>query len=101
MDHGSAFSGRRGPDQARCRPSPQRVGRDRNAHQTRADRESQVNTLVPGLAALLAVIILIYVTSSIKILAEYERGVLFRLGRVEREPMGPGVRSSAGSLPSH
>ena len=32
-----------------------------------------------------------YVLSSIKILAEYERGVVFRLGRVLREPKGPGV----------
>src|SRR5882762_7297594 len=36
-------------------------------------------------------VILLYLMSSIKILAEYERGVIFRLGRVLREPKGPGV----------
>ncbi|MDT8068431.1 MAG: slipin family protein [Terriglobia bacterium] len=37
------------------------------------------------------VIVVIYILSSIKILAEYERGVIFRLGRVLPEPKGPGV----------
>src|SRR5271167_1479900 len=36
-------------------------------------------------------IIVLYVMSSIKILAEYERGVIFRLGRVLPQPKGPGV----------
>ena len=39
---------------------------------------------------LLAVLV-IYFTSVIKILAEYERGVVFRLGRVLSEPKGPGL----------
>src|SRR5437763_16166470 len=33
----------------------------------------------------------IYLLSSIKILPEYERGVVFRLGRVLSQPKGPGV----------
>src|SRR5262245_30423430 len=37
------------------------------------------------------IIIVIYLVSSIKILAEYERGVIFRLGRVLPRPKGPGV----------
>ena len=37
------------------------------------------------------VVIVLYVLSSIKILAEYERGVVFRLGRVLAAPKGPGV----------
>lgn len=37
------------------------------------------------------VIVVIYLLTSIKILAEYERGVIFRLGRVLPEPKGPGV----------
>src|SRR5579884_952303 len=37
------------------------------------------------------VIIVIYALSCIKILAEYERGVVFTLGRVSKEPMGPGI----------
>jgi len=37
------------------------------------------------------VLVVLYVLSSIKILAEYERGVIFRLGRVLPAPKGPGV----------
>jgi regulator of protease activity HflC (stomatin/prohibitin superfamily) len=40
---------------------------------------------------IVAVIVVIYLLSSIKILAEYERGVIFRLGRVLPSPKGPGV----------
>jgi regulator of protease activity HflC (stomatin/prohibitin superfamily) len=38
-----------------------------------------------------AVIVLIYLLSSIKILREYERGVIFRLGRLLPAPKGPGI----------
>jgi regulator of protease activity HflC (stomatin/prohibitin superfamily) len=37
------------------------------------------------------VIFVIYLLSSIKILAEYERGVIFRLGRLQGHAKGPGV----------
>jgi regulator of protease activity HflC (stomatin/prohibitin superfamily) len=37
------------------------------------------------------IILVVYLLSSIKILAEYERGVIFRLGRVLKSPKGPGV----------
>ena len=40
---------------------------------------------------LVIVIVVIYLLSSIKILREYERGVIFRLGRVLPQPKGPGV----------
>ena len=36
-------------------------------------------------------IVVIYVIGSIKILAEYERGVIFRLGKLLARPKGPGV----------
>src|SRR5712672_2582916 len=36
-------------------------------------------------------IVVLYVVGSIKILAEYERGVIFRLGRLLPQPKGPGV----------
>src|SRR5689334_2398056 len=36
-------------------------------------------------------ILIIYLLNSIKILAEYERGVIFRLGRVLPDPKGPGL----------
>jgi regulator of protease activity HflC (stomatin/prohibitin superfamily) len=37
------------------------------------------------------IIIVLYFLASIKILAEYERGVIFRLGRVLPKPKGPGI----------
>src|SRR6202171_4478080 len=47
---------------------------------------------MPDLIILIPIlIIVIYLFSSIKILAEYERGVVFRLGRVLSQPKGPGV----------
>jgi regulator of protease activity HflC (stomatin/prohibitin superfamily) len=39
----------------------------------------------------LVLILVLYFLGSIKILAEYERGVIFRLGRVLPEPKGPGL----------
>jgi regulator of protease activity HflC (stomatin/prohibitin superfamily) len=43
-----------------------------------------------ALLVLIAVVIL-YLLSSIKILREYERGVIFRLGRLLTQPKGPGL----------
>lgn len=43
------------------------------------------------LPVVVLLIILLYLFSSIKILAEYERGVIFRLGRVLALPKGPGI----------
>jgi regulator of protease activity HflC (stomatin/prohibitin superfamily) len=37
------------------------------------------------------IIVVLYFFSSIKILAEYERGIVFRLGRVLSAPKGPGL----------
>src|SRR5689334_15965850 len=37
------------------------------------------------------IVVVIYLLSSIKILREYERGVIFRLGRLLSQPKGPGV----------
>jgi regulator of protease activity HflC (stomatin/prohibitin superfamily) len=36
-------------------------------------------------------IIVLYLLNSIKVLREYERGVIFRLGRVLPKPKGPGI----------
>ena len=44
-----------------------------------------------NLAAVVVVILVIYALSSIKILAEYERGVIFRLGHLLPDAKGPGV----------
>src|SRR6201985_3861968 len=47
---------------------------------------------MPDLTLVIPVlIVVIYLLSSIKILAEYERGVIFRLGRVLPPTKGPGV----------
>ena len=40
---------------------------------------------------ILGLIVVLYVVSAIKILAEYERGVIFRLGKLLPQPKGPGV----------
>jgi regulator of protease activity HflC (stomatin/prohibitin superfamily) len=45
--------------------------------------------ITPPLVILL--IVVLYLVSSIKILNEYERGVIFRLGKVLPAPKGPGV----------
>jgi regulator of protease activity HflC (stomatin/prohibitin superfamily) len=43
------------------------------------------------LTGIVVVIIAFYIFSSIKILSEYERGVIFRLGRLLDNPKGPGI----------
>ncbi len=40
---------------------------------------------------LVIAILVVYLLSSIKVLREYERGVIFRLGRVLPQPKGPGI----------
>src|ERR1700693_592994 len=47
--------------------------------------------MIIGLPTIFLIILGIYLISSIKILAEYERGVIFRLGRVLPRAKGPGV----------
>jgi len=44
-----------------------------------------------GSGVLVVAIVIIYLLSSIKILREYERGVIFRLGRLLPQAKGPGV----------
>ena len=53
-----------------------------------------MTTLAPlfsGGFVVLIIILVFYLISSVKILAEYERGVIFRLGRVLAQPKGPGI----------
>jgi regulator of protease activity HflC (stomatin/prohibitin superfamily) len=40
---------------------------------------------------LFALVVVLYVLNSIKILTEYERGVIFRLGKLLPQPKGPGI----------
>jgi len=42
-------------------------------------------------ALVVGFIVVLYLVSSIKILAEYERGVVFRLGKLLPQPKGPGL----------
>src|SRR3954468_2396519 len=46
-----------------------------------------------GLVALAVVVILVvlFLFSAIKVAREYERGIVFRLGRLMAEPKGPGL----------
>jgi regulator of protease activity HflC (stomatin/prohibitin superfamily) len=44
-----------------------------------------------GMPTIALIVVVLYFLSSIKILAEYERGVIFRLGRVLPIPKGPGI----------
>jgi regulator of protease activity HflC (stomatin/prohibitin superfamily) len=46
-------------------------------------------TLSPAL--IVAAVVLLYVLNSIKIITEYERAVIFRLGKLLPQPKGPGV----------
>jgi regulator of protease activity HflC (stomatin/prohibitin superfamily) len=46
-------------------------------------------TLSPTL--IVSMVVVLYVLTSIQILAEYERGVIFRLGKLLPQPKGPGI----------
>ena len=43
------------------------------------------------IGGIIILIVVLYILSCIKILNEYERGVIFRLGRVLPQPKGPGI----------
>ncbi len=47
--------------------------------------------MVSGSAITIGIIILFFLVNWIKVLKEYERGVIFRLGRVLDKPKGPGL----------
>ncbi len=47
--------------------------------------------LIGGFTGIIIIVVVLYFLSSIKILAEYERGVIFRLGHLLSHPKGPGV----------
>jgi regulator of protease activity HflC (stomatin/prohibitin superfamily) len=51
----------------------------------------EVTVVVISPVLIVLFIAVLYVVSSIKILAEYERGVIFRLGKLLPRPKGPGV----------
>jgi regulator of protease activity HflC (stomatin/prohibitin superfamily) len=49
-----------------------------------------INPILAGVGIFLGLVVL-YFLSCIRVLAEYERGVVFRLGRVLSQPKGPGL----------
>lgn len=53
------------------------------------DNAMNSNTVVP--LVIVGFLFLIWIVKSINILPEYERGVVFRLGRVRRNARGPGI----------
>src|ERR1700728_2168705 len=53
--------------------------------------ELEAPVMEVSFTAIVVLIIVVYLLSSIKILAEYERGVIFRLGRLLSAAKGPGV----------
>jgi regulator of protease activity HflC (stomatin/prohibitin superfamily) len=57
----------------------------------RIQQRKEVFFVIADPLVIFAVIVLLYLVSSVKILKEYERGVIFRLGRVREQPKGPGV----------
>src|SRR5918999_90800 len=50
-----------------------------------------METLILNPGLVIAVVAVLYVLSAIQILAEYERGVIFRLGKLLGRPKGPGI----------
>ena len=46
---------------------------------------------ITSFTTIVIIIVVLYLISSIKILREYERGVIFRLGRLLDQPKGPGI----------
>jgi len=47
--------------------------------------------ITPSPLLILVIIVAVYLIASIKILTEYERGVIFRLGKLLPQPKGPGI----------
>src|SRR5579875_2034736 len=61
-----------------------------SAHGLRYNPSAGGRTMgIPGL--IVVAVIILYLLNSIKILREYERGVIFRLGRALQQPKGPGI----------
>lgn len=48
-------------------------------------------TIIPDLLLFFIFLIIVFFIKSIKVVKEYERGVIFRLGRVLKSPKGPGL----------
>src|SRR5262249_39981738 len=62
-----------------------------NPPQTLTGCGLEANMFGLGLIPVIIIIVAIYLLSSIKILAEYERGVIFRFGHLLNQAKGPGI----------
>jgi regulator of protease activity HflC (stomatin/prohibitin superfamily) len=56
-----------------------------------AKGEMTMESFNPSLTLFAAIIVVIWLFNSLNVLREYERGVIFRLGRLFPEPKGPGL----------
>ena len=80
-------------------PVSRRRARARHGHRrlethggTDSPAERSLNMIdFTSFTTIVIIIVVLYLLSSIKILREYERGVIFRLGRLLDQPKGPGV----------
>ena len=69
-----------------------RIGQLRGRSGSTITAGRKVPLLMPGIPILVIVaIVVLYLLNCIKILREYERGVIFRLGRIQLPPKGPGL----------
>jgi regulator of protease activity HflC (stomatin/prohibitin superfamily) len=83
----------------RAVPGGRRQPRARHCHQptqphggTHSPAERSLNMIdFTSFTTIVIIIVVLYLISSIKILREYERGVIFRLGRLLDQPKGPGI----------
>jgi regulator of protease activity HflC (stomatin/prohibitin superfamily) len=82
-DNSPTFESRHACDELRYNP-PQE-------HSLKSGVEAHMPELGFGFSTIVIIIVVLYLLSSIKILAEYERGVIFRLGRLLPAAKGPGI----------
>src|SRR3970040_440255 len=73
-------------------PAPRNRNRKRNRRRARKPRKERSLMQLPiSFLTVTIAIVVIYLLSSIKILAEYERGVIFRIGHLLPQAKGPGI----------
>src|SRR4029453_12445754 len=84
---------RRDLERDRARVDPRGFAReDHGSRQTHTRGSQRLRPFMLNAPLLiLPLIVVLYLINSIKILAEYERGVIFRLGKLLPQPKGPGV----------
>ena len=84
----AAAPGRRGRGRADGRAGARRASARRVGSRRPRRKDSMAFLILIGAAAFL---LLIFLSAAIKVAREYERGVVFRLGRLLQPPKGPGL----------